>query len=336
MLTFIDLFSGIGGFRLGMEMAGHKCMGHCEIDKFANKSYIAMHNPKEGEWYESDITAVRANDIPRADVWCFGFPCQDISISGKQEGFEGDRSSLFFTVTRLIRDLKKKDRPKYLFIENVKNLLHINRGFDFPKVLAELDEIGYDAEWQVLNSKDYGVPQNRERIFIIGHLRGPGPRKIFPIGGTNRATLKQIIGGSQGYRVYDPSGLSCTLASNAGGAGAKTGLYCFIDQSKTNPKLTEISRCITSKYRSDIVNYSAANSAVLIKEATKDSNLRIRRLTPKECFRLQGFPDEYFDRAKEVNSDSQLYKQAGNSVTVNVIYEIARRLEGGFDELYSN
>lgn len=358
MLTFIDLFSGIGGFRLGMEMAGHKCLGHCEIDKFANNSYIAIHKPKEGEWYESDITRVRASDIPRADVWCFGFPCQDISVAGKQKGFSGNRSSLFFTVTRLIRDIKEEDRPKYLFIENVKNLLSINRGYDFLKVLIELDEIGYDVEWQVLNSKDFGVPQNRERVFIIGHLRGQSGREVFPIERANGTALMQVIGGMQGYRVYDPSGIACTLVGNAGGAGAKTGLY-FIDQSLNKPGL---------------VKHSASNSAVLIKEATKqgyavaevgdsinisfpnsktrrgrvgksvaqtldtncqqatlDSNLRIRRLTPRECFRLQGFPDEYFDRAREVNSDSQLYKQAGNSVTVNVIYEIARRLEGEYD-----
>lgn len=370
MLTFIDLFSGIGGFRLGMEKAGHKCLGHCEIDKFANKSYIAMHKPKEGEWYESDITRVRASDIPEADVWCFGFPCQDISVAGKQEGFEGDRSSLFFTVTRLIRDLKKKDRPKYLFIENVKNLLHINRGFDFLKVLAELDEIGYDAEWQVLNSKDFGVPQNRERVFIIGHLRGRSTRKIFPIGGTNKATLRQVIGGSQGYRVHDPSGLSCTLASNAGGAGAKTGLYFVKDKPKSignvnpsgkgmngnvfdsnglAPTITTnkgegnkilVRPCITPDRDNKRQNGHRfkENGEPMFTLTSQDrhgvliNEFKIRRLTPRECFRLQGFPDEYFNRAREVNSDNQLYKQAGNSVTVNVIYEIARRLEGEKDE----
>ncbi len=296
MLTFIDLFSGIGGFRLGMEMAGHKCLGHCEKDKFANISYIAMHKPKEGEWHESDITRVQASDVPRADVWCFGFPCQDISVAGKQKGFSGNRSSLFFTVTRLIRDIKEEDRPKYLFIENVKNLLSINRGFDFLKVLIELDEIGYNAEWQVLNSKEFRVPQNRQRIFIIGHLRGRGGRKVFPIEGKSTGTLKKIISGNQSYTVYAPNGISCTIMANGGGAGAKTGLYLIENK----------------------------------------SDRRIRRLTPRECFRLQGFPDEYFERAREVNSDNQLYKQAGNSVTVNVIYEIARRLEGGFDELYNS
>ena len=122
-LTFIDFFAGVGGFRRGMEMAGHKCLGHCEIDKWANESYKAIHNIKEDEWFESDIRRTRADDIPRANCWCFGFPCQDISIAGKQLGFRGHRSSLFFTVTRLIRDTKEENRPKYLFIENVKTYL---------------------------------------------------------------------------------------------------------------------------------------------------------------------------------------------------------------------
>lgn len=384
MLTFIDLFSGIGGFRLGMEMAGHKCLGHCEIDKFANISYIAMHRPKEGEWYESDITRVRASDIPRADVWCFGFPCQDISVAGKQKGFSGNRSSLFFTVTGLIRDIKEEDRPKYLFIENVKNLLSINRGFDFLKVLIELDEIGYNVEWQVLNSKDFGVPQNRERIFIIGHLKGRSGREVFPIERANGAALMQVIGGMQGYRVYDPSGISCTLVGNAGGAGAKTGLYAvnkMIKIGNINPSgrgqggnvfsVNGISPTLTTgkgegqkilvkdgtkkgyaeAIAGDSINLAFPNSKTRrgrvgkgisqtldtsCQIGTLDKSFRIRRLTPLECFRLQGFPDEYFDRVKEVNSDSQLYKQAGNSVTVNVIYEIARRLEDDFDELYSS
>ncbi|EQH17103.1 DNA cytosine methyltransferase [Clostridioides difficile] len=179
MLTFLDLFAGIGGFRLGMEKAGHKCLGHCEYDKFANLSYNAMHKPKEDEWFERDIREIRTENIPRADVWCFGFPCQDISVAGKQFGFRGERSSLFFTVTKLIRELKEEDRPKYLLIENVKNLLSVNGGFDFLKVLVELDEIGYDAEWQVLNSKNFGVPQNRERIFIVDILEDEVHEKYF-------------------------------------------------------------------------------------------------------------------------------------------------------------
>lgn len=205
-LTFIDFFAGIGGFRRGMELAGHKCIGFCEYDKYAVLSYKAMHlltaeeqeelkkieNYKQGqkyinsidfterEWYANDIRTVRASDIPRADIWTAGFPCQDISIAGNQLGFKGKRSSLFFTVTGLVRDLEEKDRPTYLIFENVKNLYSVNRGFDFARILIELDEIGYDAEWAVINSADI-VAQNRERVFIVGHLRGRSGRKVFPL-----------------------------------------------------------------------------------------------------------------------------------------------------------
>ena len=194
-MKFIDFFAGIGGFRRGMELAGHECVGFCEFDKFATASYTSMHlltseqrerlnemplkqrqkeilkeEYRNGEWYANDIRRVYAGDIPRADCWCFGFPCQDISVAGKQLGFQGNRSSLFFRVMYLIGQLEEENKPTYLFIENVKNLLSVNGGWDFARLLIEMEQGGYDAEWQVLNSKDFGVPQNRERCFIIGHL----------------------------------------------------------------------------------------------------------------------------------------------------------------------
>ena len=248
-LTFIDWFAGVGGFRRGMEMAGHKCIGFCEFDKYAVASYTSMHliteeqreylstldmkkrqkeilkdEYRNGEWYASDVRTVRAEDIPRADCWCFGFPCQDISVAGKQLGFAGHRSSLFFAVTKLIRDTKEEDRPQYLFIENVKNLLSVNRGFDFAKLLVELDEVGYDAEWQLCNSKDYGVPQNRERVFIIGHSRSRGGREVFPVEGTDgedRAAVKGICntnpsGNGMNGVVYDACAVGPTLTTNKG------------------------------------------------------------------------------------------------------------------------
>lgn len=405
-MDFIDFCSGIGGFRLGLELAGYKCIGFCEKDKFAVKSYRAMFDTK-GEWYADDVTKLKSEEVPYADLWCFGFPCQDISVAGKQRGLSGERSGIYFSIIDLVKGKEEKDKPTYLLVENVKNLLSINDGFDFAEVLAELDQAGYDAMWQVLNSKDFGVPQNRERVFIIANLRSRGRREILPIGGENAAALKQIIGGMQGYRVYDTDGISATLVGNAGGVGAKTGLY-FIDQSNTKTQITDTSRCITSRYTGGIVNRTAMNSAVLearavitpdredkrqngrrmkeseepmftltsqdrhgvaIKEATKkgyaqaeigdsinisvpnsktrrgrvgkgisntidtgcqmatlDKNYRIRRLTPKECFRLQGFPDELFEKAMAVNSDAQLYKQAGNAVTVNVAFAVAKSL----------
>ncbi|WP_148132023.1 DNA cytosine methyltransferase, partial [Streptococcus sp. HMSC056D07] len=169
-MKFLDLFAGIGGFRLGMESAGHECVGFCEIDKFARKSYKAIHNTK-GEIELHDITRVTDESIRgfgSVDVICGGFPCQAFSIAGNRRGFEDTRGTLFFEIARFASIL----RPKYLFLENVKGLLNHDGGATFETILGALDELGYNVEWQVLNSKDFGVPQNRERVFIIGHLRG--------------------------------------------------------------------------------------------------------------------------------------------------------------------
>ena len=166
-LTFIDWFAGCGGFRRGMELAGHECVGFCEWDKFASASYRSMHTITEeqreylatldlkqrqkeilkdeylnGEWYADDIRRVYAGDIPDADCWCFGFPCQDISVAGKQAGFKGNRSSLFFRVMYLLGQLEEEKKPNVLFIENVKNLLSVNGGWDFARLLTAMDEGG--------------------------------------------------------------------------------------------------------------------------------------------------------------------------------------------------
>lgn len=241
-MQFVDFFSGVGGIRLGLEQAGHECVGFCEWDKFARQSYKAMHYT-EGEWESHDIRATKSYDVPDADLWCFGFPCQDISVAGKQKGLqEGKRSGLFYEIMRLLAGRRQEDRPKWLLIENVKNLLSIGNGFDFARLLCEVGGHGYSLQWDTLNSKDYGVPQNRERVFI------------------DVAPALSISAWQENNLLAD--------------------------------------------------------------------SIRIRRLTPRECWRLQGFPDEYFDKAKAAGiSDTQLYKQAGNSVTVNVARAIGERLK---------
>ena len=376
-LTFLDFFSGVGGFRHGLELAGMKCIGFCEKDKFARKSYEAMYDTK-GEWFHDDITTIDPTRLPKADLWCAGSPCQNVSIAGKRAGLYGERSGLFFTFVELIKSQKEEDKPEWVLLENVKGLLSSGGGRDYLDYLSILDESGYDLEWQVFNSKDYGVPQNRERIYTIGHLRRKGRRQVLPISRESSSHLKQLVGGMQSYRVYDPSGIATTLVGEGGGLGAKTGLY-LIDQSLTEPKLTEEARCITARYTAGATKRTAMNSGVLevqpnltegikVRNGTKlgyqfaevgDSvdlsypssltrrarvgrgiahNLscscqmgavvwngrvvKIRRLTPKECFRLQGFSDDLFEKAKAVNSDAQLYKQAGNGVTVPVVYAI--------------
>lgn len=466
-MKFIDLFAGIGGFRRGMELAGHECVGFCEFDKFATASYTSMHlltleqrerlnkmplkqrqkeilkeEYRNGEWYANDIRRVYAGDIPRADCWCFGFPCQDISVAGKQLGFQGNRSSLFFRVMYLIGQLEEENRPTYLFVENVKNLLSVNGGWDFARLLIEMEQRGYDAEWQVLNSKDFGVPQNRERCFIIGHLRGRSTAKVFPVERTDGENSIRIIDHKDGYRkntqVFAPDGITETLdTGQGGGRGHHVALPCFIDLCNSGTETTSIARCLQARYQKGCGTYKAQNSGIAIPvltpdraekrqngrrfkedgepmftltgqdrhgvaiepigvidsqgikvaEATKQGYsecrvgidnvnlsvpgsktrrgrvgrdvantldtscnqgifvqvseeltiyavwyekyqcyIAIRKLTPKECFRLQGWTDDYFEKAEFVNSDSQLYKQAGNGVTVNVIRAIAEKL----------
>ena len=220
-MKFLDLFAGIGGFRLGMESAGHECVGFCEIDKFARKSYKAIHDTR-GEIELHDITTVSDESIRRigrVDIICGGFPCQAFSIAGARRGFKDTRGTLFFEIARFASILK----PRYLFLENVKGLLNHDRGNTFEVILSALDELGYDVEWQVLNSKNFGVPQNRERVFIIGHLRGERTRNVFPISGENQSTSSQSVvkignvnpsGNGMNGEVYQADGLAPTLTTN--------------------------------------------------------------------------------------------------------------------------
>lgn len=379
-MNFVDFFAGIGGIRLGLEQAGHKCVGFCEFDKYARTAYKAMYDT-EGEWESRDVRTVRTYDIPDADLWCFGFPCQDISVAGKQKGLqEGERSGLFYEIMRLLAGRRQEDRPRWLLIENVKNLLSIGNGFDFARLLCEVGGHGYSLQWDTLNSKDYGVPQNRERVFIVCYLGNIRGREIFPLrrtDGENPCKLNEITQGlSMAYRVYNPDGISKTLATVGGGAGAKTGLYAVKCIGNTNPcghgqggnvystqglapalmvaKSTPLQICMSIRGQKLQKQTCCAvltpdreekrQNGRRIKEpgepsftltaqdrhgvALLDENIRIRRLTPRECWRLQGFPDEYFDKARAAGiSDTQLYKQAGNGVTVNVARAIGERLK---------
>ena len=430
-MNFLDLFAGIGGFRLGMESAGHECIGFCEVDKFARASYKAIHDT-EGEIELHDITTVTDEEIRaigHVDVICGGFPCQAFSIAGHRRGFEDTRGTLFFEIARFADILK----PKYLFLENVKGLLNHDRGNTFKTILGALDGLGYDVEWQVLNSKNFFVPQNRERVFIIGHLRGQRTRNVFPLireneKSDNQQSKIEIVGNTKnpngtgqgtGSKVYDLSGLIGTLSArdykepkqvaipvgresqsissrsvikignvNPSGKGMNGEVY---NSQGLAPTLTtnkgegqkiaisvltpdrENKRQNGRRFKTDgepMFTLTAQDRhGILIKEATKqgyataeigdsvnlshpnsktrrgrvgkqiantlltgesqgvvEPDFRIRKLTPRECWRLQGFPDWAFDKAQEVNSNSQLYKQAGNSVTVNVIAAIAKEL----------
>ena len=426
-MKFLDLFAGIGGFRLGMESAGHECIGFCEIDKFARASYKAIHNT-EGEIELHDITTVTDDEvraIGHVDVICGGFPCQAFSIAGARRGFEDTRGTLFFEIARFASILE----PKYLFLENVKGLLNHDRGNTFKTILGALDGLGYDVEWQVLNSKNFSVPQNRERVFIIGHLRGKRTRNVFPIGRESEQSDRQqskieIVGNAKnpngtsqgtGSVVYDSNGLIGTLCARdykepkqvaipvltpdrankrQNGRRFKTDgepMFTLTAQDRhgvvVEKKVKQVGNLIATEsfggnpHRGRVYDISGISPClncvgggglepkIRVKEATKqgyaeaeigdsvnlshpnsktrrgrvgkqiantlltgesqgvvEPDFRIRKLTPRECWRLQGFPDWAFDKAQEVNSNSQLYKQAGNSVTVNVIEVIAREL----------
>lgn len=384
-MKFLDLFAGIGGFRIGMESAGHECIGFCEIDKFARASYKAIHDTK-GEIELHDITTVSDDTIRgigHVDVICGGFPCQAFSIAGARRGFEDTRGTLFFEIARFASILK----PRYLFLENVKGLLNHDRGNTFEVILSALDELGYDVEWQVLNSKNFGVPQNRERVFIIGHLRGGSGRKVFPLSGdgaaitceqpkinkvgnirkkgksqsgdvvsidslaptlcsttTQKNPLKVLIENeikqfgvlqpnyNQSGVVYEIDGISPTIRAYQGGNLEPK--IRVKEATKQGYQEAEIGDSVNlshpnSKTRRGRVGKQIANTLLTGEsQGVVEPDFRIRKLTPKECWRLQGFPDWAFDKAQEVNSNSQLYKQAGNSVTVNVISAIAQGLGG--------
>lgn len=411
---------------------------------------ILKEKYRNGEWYANDITKVIPEELPEADCYCFGFPCQSFSIAGKRGGFEDTRGTLFFEVMRLA----KARKPKILFAENVKGLLSHDRGRTFGVIINTMDELGYDVSWQVLNSKDFGVPQNRERVFLVGHLRETGAKEIFPVWGTASEDRIQIVGHNKDYRrnlqTFSSEGLTEALSTCQGGgrehhvafpvfcdmncgAGIKLTKYARTLQARYNkgvnkrpaeisgvavpvltPKRlnkrqngrrfkengepmftltsqdrhgvaigiavrkrdtgmvmedngTEQSNALTSNCKHHLVgiidpqgrnekevepkelaptlrSQTHGNQPQVVtriadvgepgKEDVIDavwcdkyqSYIAIRKLTPRECFRLQGFTDEYFNRAAEVNSNTQLYKQAGNSVTVPVIEVIANKL----------
>nr|QID26256.1 DNA (cytosine-5-)-methyltransferase [Streptococcus suis] len=435
-MKFLDLFAGIGGFRLGMESQGHKCLGFCEIDKFARTSYKAMFNT-EGEIEYHDIKEITDHDFRQfrgqVDIICGGFPCQAFSLAGRRLGFEDTRGTLFFEIARAAKQIQ----PRFLFLENVKGLLNHDEGRTFATILSTMDELGYDVEWQVLNSKDFQVPQNRERVFIIekrryrsrfifplrrenspAHLerlgninpskrglngevyltnglaptltrgKGEGAKIAIPVLTPDRLEKRQhgrrlkdnqdpmftltsqdrhgvVVAGNlptsfdQTGRVFDISGLSPTLTTMQGGdkvpkillreelpflkikEATKTGYakatlgdsvnLAYPDSTKRRGRVGKgISNTLTTSDNMGVVVAALEYRQDKWYEVTgivlegKLYRLRIRRLTPRECFRLQGFPDWAYERAESVSSKSQLYKQAGNSVTVTVIEAIAR------------
>lgn len=194
-----EFFCGMGNFRAGFEQAGWEIVYSCEWDKHKRRIYEVIYGE---EPTSNDIRRVHGNDIPECECWTFGAPCQDFSIAGLRKGLDGDRSSLVREVFRLLKEKEPCDRPEWLVYENVKGMLSSNNGWDFAAIQAEMGGVGYSVEWQILNSKDFGVPQNRERVYTIGHFGKGCGRKIFPIGTDDSEASKlqgqlsrEIIGG---------------------------------------------------------------------------------------------------------------------------------------------
>ena len=408
-MKFIDLFAGIGGFRSGLEKAGHQCIGYIEWDKFARQSYEAIYDT-DGEFTAHDIQEVKGEQLPNAELWTFGSPCTNISIAGNRIGIRGDASRMFFEVIRLLKERIKyqKTLPTYLIMENVKNLLSSNQGRDFAEVIYQMDKVGYDIEWNIFDSAEV-VPQHRERIYIIGHLRKGCIRQVFPIQRqgsdssqsngirdvSNTLTTVQkdnligivkthkikIVGnvsktghhsddvmdeygisktitaqnaykhtpkvavhqignivqtksfGSnpQTGRVYDMDGLSPTLTTMQGG-GLEPKILVKACLTPNRIKKRQNGRRFKQNGEPAFTLTAADRNGILIDDGT---SIAIRKLTPLECWRLQGFTDEQFSRAKQAGiSNSQLYKQAGNAVTVPVVKAIGQKLKE--NEVYND
>ena len=240
-IQFIDLCSGIGGFHSGLMATGHyECVGHAEIDPNAAKAYKAIYGEEGGLNY-GDLREIDPKQLPDFELLCAGFPCQSFSVAGRRLGFQDTRGTVFFEIARIIAE----KRPSFLLLENVPGLLSHDGGRTLTTIFSSLVEMGYHLEWMVLNSKYFGVPQQRRRLYIVGYLDARCAGKVFPLGSSYAKNLKQLIPGAQGQRVYETDGVACTQCASAGGWGGKTGLY-FIDMN-VNPKITEVARCITAR-----------------------------------------------------------------------------------------
>lgn len=354
-MKYISLFCGIGGFDLALKRLGLECVYANDFDKYATQIY----KQRLGGVDTRDITTVPTEEIPDHDLLVGGFPCQAFSIAGKRRGFDDTRGTLFFEIARILKD----KQPKYFILENVKGLLSHDGGNTFKTIISTLTELGYDLQWQVLNSKNFGVPQNRERVFIIGNLRGEPRPEVFPVAESNEQTYSDIkIAGStnnsgrgERARVYNvEGGVSALTATDykqpkqikVVGTLESDGWEKRHEQTRRVHGIDGISPTIPTGMGGGVMT-KVAIPVLTPDRAEKRQNgrrfkedgdpsftltgqdkhgvsdgVKIRRLTPLECERLQGFPDGWTEGV----SDTQRYKCLGNAVTVNVVEYIASKL----------
>ena len=372
MIKLRTLFSGIGSPEIALRELGidYEVMDFCEIDKYAAKSYSAVHGVDESKNL-GDVTKVWGRNLPYADLMVWGFPCQDISVAGKQRGIQegATRSGLYYEGFRIL----KETMPKYSIIENVKNLVGKKFKENFNSMLEDIESIGYNNYWKVLNAKDYGIPQNRERVFIISIRKDVDNGKFtFPEGFDNGLRLKDLLEDEVDEKYYISQEKTEKLISQikdkeisnsirCGGHGSidrhQWDMVCvqlgsfdkedindnerqrrvYSDEGVSptilartdNEKILTVERTplkfLDRNGKKTDGNYAFCVDTAQtggIKEHLDNGSHRIRKLTPKECWRLMGFKDTDFEKAAQVNSNSQLYKQAGNSIVSDVLYHI--------------
>jgi len=356
-LKIFSTFTGIGGFELGIAEAARRLkinepesVGYSEIDKYAVQIY-SKHFPEHKNY--GDITKINEAELPDFDCLVGGFPCQSFSIAGKRGGFEDTRGTMFFELARILRT----KRPRLFVFENVKGLLSHDEGRTFRTIIGTLDELGYDVQWEVRNSKDHGVPQNRERVFIVGHIRGSSRPEVFPFGqangddtsphapeeavhaGTLTARMFANAGGNyvrvgtlrthkdgQGFREVK-SGISPTIPARAREDGSGQPVVYVPEATKkgfaeARPGQSINLSVMGSKTRRGRVSDLAQTLDTGMQQHTLTPQGGVRRLTPRECERLQGFPDDWTTGV----ADTQRYKTLGNAVTTNVIADIFERI----------
>lgn len=320
-MNYLDLFSGIGGFALGIQQTGVKINKHyfSEIDKNAISIYQKHFKNAENL---GDVKTIRDfSKLRNIDLITFGFPCQDLSVAGKRAGFNGTRSSLFYEATRIIREIK----PTYFIFENVKGLFSNDKGRSFEKVLQEIANIGfYECEWQLVNTS-WVLPQNRERVYFIGHLRGKSKPKVFPFRESDFP-----------YSVVSKQQANCltTRYGEAQGVGAYIVERELQKKTKSNPQGARVNTIYGNSVTLSALGGGQGagrrfkeNGDPAFTLTTQDQHgiydgYSIRRLTPLECERLQGFPDGWTDGL----SDSARYKVLGNAVSVPIVKMIMERL----------
>lgn len=361
MLKVRTLFSGIGSPESALKnlQIPYELIDFCEVDKYAVKSYCAVHGVSKDKNL-GDITKVWGRNLPYADLLVWGFPCQDISVAGKQRGLkEGEtRSGLYYEGFRILKETK----PKYSIIENVKNLVGKRFKADFESMLEDIESLGYNNYWKILNAKDYGIPQNRERVFIVSIRKDIDDGNFqFPLGFDNGMRLKDFLEDEVDEKFYVSNKMvegfiKHNINHRAKGTGfiwEPTNVNGYAKTLRANAALCPTDNTIKVLVREatkkgyaealvgDSINIQFPNSKTrrgrvgreiaqtletACNQATLTQDYRIRKLTPKECWRLMGFTDEEFKRAEKVNSNSQLYKQAGNSIVTNVLAAIFKKL----------